>query len=407
MKNIIIFGVNDIGSNIAYVLLKDTDYKLTLIDTLDPNRFWNRIEAGYMRRTQDNIAPRVSFIHTSEMDTESMLDELYNSNVDKYDAVILANAEHNSEYIRKNPNWSAYVNIDYPTKICDALRRLDKFKEDSRVIHMSHWSIYGDQEAKLLPYKETILPKPIGLRSSQLYSQETVVQGLCRAYGMSFVTLRLGTVVGPYTSSFNLMGTFVKNVILEETIMLDGLGDQSRDMVLAEDVGKVTAAVIGKPEIKNEVFNVGGNDSINISKNQVIDAEKTVKRIARSVNEFIKTMHQNPTIRIQTRNKHTDPEYNLRCILDNRKLKEKVGVIPESREADIIKKTAIYIGTYVLQLDPNKMDRLKVALNMMLPTSSSEDNIKMYEKRYNINREEKTYGKKEMTATKELPISER
>ena len=306
MKNVIIFGVNDVGSNLAYVLLRDTDYKLTVIDTLDPKRLWNHVEIGYMRRTKDDIEPRISFIHTSEMDTESMLDDLYQQNVDKYDAIVLTGNETNSEYIQKNPNWTSYVNLNYPVKLCDAFRRLSKFGQDSKIIQMSHWSIYGNQEAKLLPYKENILPNPIGLRSSQVLAQENIVQGMCKTYGMSYVTLRLSTVVGPYTSSFNMLGTFVKNVILEETIMIDGLGDQSRDLVMAEDVGKVVTAIIGKPEVKNEIFNLGGNDSINISRNQVIDAEKTVKRIARSVNEFLKTMHHDPKIRIETRNKNPD-----------------------------------------------------------------------------------------------------
>ena len=91
--------------------------------------------------------------------------------------------------------------------------------------------------------------------------------------------------------------------------------------------------------------------------------------------------------------------------MDNRKLKDIVGVIPESKEADIIKKTALYIATYVLAIDQSKMERLKVSLNMMLPTSTSEDNVKMYEKRYNVSKDEKAKkGKKNSQDKKELKL---
>lgn len=396
MRNILLFGVNDVGSNIAYVILKNTDYRITVVDTLDPRRIYNHVEIGYLKKTSDKIEPRLSFIHTSEMDVESMLDELYQlSEIDRYDCAILANSENNSNYIYKNPNWTSFVNIDYPVKILDSLRRLSKFDEKSRLIHMSHWSVYGEQDVKKLPFKEDLPLNPVGLRGAQRSAQEQIVKGMCNQYGIKYIIFRLGTLCGPCTESINLLNTFCKNVILEETIMIDGKGTQSRDLVMAEDVGKVVLTAINKPEVHNEILNLGGNDSINISRTQIQDSEKTIKKIANSVNGFLKIMHPNPQFRIIERTLNPlDKEAGLRIMLDNRKTKQVLGEIPETKEADMIKKSALYLATYVLMLDSDKFDRLKITLNQMTPSMSSEANIEMYERRYNVSRHEKSLKKK-------------
>jgi nucleoside-diphosphate-sugar epimerase len=393
--NVIVFGSDVLAQNIIFGLLKLTDSNITVISTIDPNIIWNHVELGYMRRSYPEVAPRVSFIHTSELDTESMLDNLYKTEASSYDTVIIADSEANGTYIKNNPKWATFYNLDYLSAKLDSLRRLTKFNKESKIIHLSHWSIYGEQDIMDMPFKESLLPNPIGLRGNLRFAQENLLKGVCNTYGLNYIILRLGTVVGPYTEYDNIMSTFVKNAIRQETLKVHGLGSQSRDLVFTDDVQEVVCLLSGmkSQQINNEVFNFGGNDVHNVSKKQLIDTEKTAKRTARAIQEGLRLMHTDKTINIDDNYDSIDKEDSLRVILDNKKLEDVLEDLPYTHESLMIRKTAHWMAKYVLKVDKLAMERLEVLLGQKQVMQTSEENIKMYENRYGVDRSVTTLRK--------------
>lgn len=146
-------------------------------------------------------------------------------------------------------------------------------------INISTSSVYGrfatgDEEAPLAPVS------PYGIT-------KLAAEQLCRAYemnaGMPVTICRLFSVYGPRQRPDMGYNIFIRSILNEELITVDGDGTDSRSNTYVHDCVQGLLLTFEKPErSKGETFNIGGGEEINV--NQVLAlleelSGKTVRKV--------------------------------------------------------------------------------------------------------------------------------
>lgn len=232
-------GLGFIGTNLYYYL-KNKGYLISIIDN------WSI--------TTGNNA----FNPFNKIDDADIRDEDIGYYMQNHDIVV-----HLAAFTRvldsfKNPQECFSVNIDGTLNLLRAAKQagIKKF------IFASSNAVMGNQEP---PFNENMQPSPI----SPMGLSKLIGESLCRtfyeAYGLNTVVLRFSNCYGKYSRhKTSVIHKFIRKLMHDEPLVINGDGNQSRDFVYAEDICRGIEACFHSNGC-GEVFHLGSGVETSIN----------------------------------------------------------------------------------------------------------------------------------------------
>ena len=200
-----------------------------------------------------NVPKGVEFVHGS-ICNELLIETLFARH--QFEAVIhLAAyaAEGLSHYIKR---FNYKNNLDGSVNLLSCA-----VNHGSKVfVFSSSIAVYGSGK---VPFNEMITPRPQDPYGIAKYAFELELKATRRIFGLPYVIFRPHNVYGPFqniTDPYrNVIGIFMRQVIKGERMIIFGDGYQTRAFSYIDDVAPIISAAIEKPEVWNQVFNVGSD----------------------------------------------------------------------------------------------------------------------------------------------------
>ena len=134
-----------------------------------------------------------------------------------------------------------------------------------RVIFASSSSVYGAN--KKVPYsEEDRVDNPISIYAATKKANEVLAHSYHHLYGMEIAGLRFFTVYGPMGRPDMALFKFAKNILREKPIHVYNNGEMARDFTFVDDIVAGIKGVMNKPDLKYEIYNLGGDNSVPLMK---------------------------------------------------------------------------------------------------------------------------------------------
>ena len=261
-------------------------------------------------------------------------------------AVVITSAIADVPYAMASPLDTYQTNVMNTLSLMEYLRVNDF---DGRIIHMSSESVLGHQEEDKLPLNEDLVPNPANIYGTSKLAQEQIVLTYARSYGLNATCLRSATLYGPFGRTKQAIPIFIKQILEDKQVTLDGKGDNSRDFIYVEDTARaIELALYTKENIKGEIINVGSGKEVKFL--------NLISLIGHMIGRKF------DDIKIQYR-PYREGEEGLRVCLDITKAKKLLGYEPQYPMNDIdssgLKTTIEWIANWVLNFDEKEMDLLR------------------------------------------------
>ena len=240
-------GAGFIGSHISSALAA-TGARVRIIDDLS---------TGY-RENLEAIDGDVDFVHGSLADETSLRRALEDVELVFHEAAI-PSVPRSVE----NPRQTHIASVESTFSLLLAARE----KKVRRVIYAASSSAYGDQPS--LPKIETMLPEPLSPYAVAKLVGEYYAQVFTRVYGLETLSLRYFNVFGPRqdpSSQYSgVISRFISALLTDESPVIYGDGEQSRDFTYVEDV--VNANLKAAETVKGigQVINVANGERITLN----------------------------------------------------------------------------------------------------------------------------------------------
>ena len=127
-----------------------------------------------------------------------------------------------------------------------------------RIVFTSSMAVYGDQEA---PFTEEMEPRPVDVYGVNKHAAERMLQILAETHGFEYVILRPHNVYGPRQNAAdryrNVVTIFINRLLRGQPIQIYGSGEQQRAFTWIGDMIGQVAEAGWRPEVVNQIFNVG------------------------------------------------------------------------------------------------------------------------------------------------------
>ncbi len=148
-----------------------------------------------------------------------------------------------------------------------------------RVVIASSNAAAGDHEP---PSDETDLPHPVSPYGASKLAAEAYVQAYAATYGLAACSLRFSNAYGPNSlHKKSVVAAWLRAALAGEPIRIHGDGEQTRDFVFVEDLGRGILAALDAPEpdVAGELFQVGTSVETTVN----VLAESLARAVARPV----------------------------------------------------------------------------------------------------------------------------
>jgi dTDP-L-rhamnose 4-epimerase len=133
------------------------------------------------------------------------------------------------------------------------------------------WELSDERGAPLtpLPTPETKPPSLASIYALNKFEQERSVLLFGRAYGVPAIALRFFNVYGPHQALSNpytgVLAIFAARLLNNRPPMVFEDGLQRRDFVSVHDVARACVLALERPQLADEVINVGSGDSVTVN----------------------------------------------------------------------------------------------------------------------------------------------
>ncbi len=246
-------GAGFIGSNIVEYLIKNNAGLVRVFDNLS---------TGHKSNIEQYIdLENFEFLEGDIRNYESCI-----AAVDKIDFVFHLAALGSVPRSIADPITTNNVNID---GFLNMLVAVKENKNVKRIVYAASSSTYGDHEA--LPKIEDRIGKPLSPYAVTKYVNELYAHVFSKTYGIETIGLRYFNVFGqrqdPNGAYAAVIPLFVKAILNEETIYINGDGEQSRDFTYIENVvqANIKAMFVNKQESINQIYNVAFGERTTIN----------------------------------------------------------------------------------------------------------------------------------------------
>lgn len=281
-KSLVTGGAGFIGSHIVDYLLEN-DHEVIVLDDL----------SGGFRQ---NVNPSAIFVKGSILDN-ALIEQLFAKHQFDYVYHLAAYAaEGLSHFIRR---------FNYTNNITGSVNLINASVKHKikRFVFTSSIAIYG---AGQLPLTEDQAPKPEDPYGIAKYAIELDLKAAHEMFGLDYVIFRPHNVYGERQNIGdryrNVIGIFMNQILKEEPLTIFGNGQQSRAFSYINDVAPYIAQSVEIQSAKNQIFNIGSDESNNLN--------DLVEILQKVVNKTVEVKNQS------TRNEV------LHAYSDHQKLKE-------------------------------------------------------------------------------------
>lgn len=260
-KNFLITGAAGfIGSHIVEYLLKNGAKQVRVLDNLSNGKMEN-VEIFTQYANYEFIEGDITDIDTCLKACEGM------DYISHQAAVGSVPRSIKNPMATTNSNVDGFVNMAFAAKE-NGIKRF---------VYASSSSVYGDE--KTLPKKEDKVGNPMSPYAVSKKTNELYAKVFADVYGMEFIGLRYFNVFGPRQDPYGqyaaVMPLFIKAILNNETVFVDGDGEQTRDFTFVDNAvqANIKALTTSNSKALNQVYNVavGANFSVNYMFNFIRD----------------------------------------------------------------------------------------------------------------------------------------
>lgn len=177
----------------------------------------------------------------------------------KPEIIINLAAQAGVRYSIENPKSYISSNINGFFNILECCRH----NNISKLIYASSSSVYGGNEKTPFSIGDNV-SKPLSLYAATKRSNELMAYSYGHLYKINTIGLRFFTVYGPWGRPDMAMYKFTKKIINGKSIDVYNQGKMERDFTFITDIINGIESCIMNKQIKNTIFNLGNNSSVNI-----------------------------------------------------------------------------------------------------------------------------------------------
>jgi UDP-glucose 4-epimerase len=239
MKIIIAGGSGFIGSHVVDVLLGQGHE--VLIYDLDAPRY----------------GQSCTYVRGDIRDIDRMVRVIENR-----DIVYLLAAEANVNRFYESPVFSNDITANGALSVLEAARR----KKAARVILASTEWVYGslpDAGEEIVTEETPYTESPDHLYTSSKIASELYCKNYQRLYDVNYTIMRYGIPFGERARPETVTPIFIRKLLRDEEITIDGDGSQTRQFIYVKDLAKGNAACL-KPAAENQIININGKEAISV-----------------------------------------------------------------------------------------------------------------------------------------------
>ena len=140
-----------------------------------------------------------------------------------------------------------------------------------RFIFLSSAAVYGNPES--LPMSETQSPAPLSPYGFHKWQCEQLCLEFAKVYGLPTASVRIFSAYGPGLRR-QVLWDICQKVITQNSLRLQGTGQESRDFIHALDIARALSVVASSAPIEGEVYNLASGQEVAIAElaNLVLDA---------------------------------------------------------------------------------------------------------------------------------------
>lgn len=244
-KCLVTGGAGFIGAHVAQELL-DAGHKVVVLDDLS---------GGF----EDNVPAGAAFIKGSILDV-ALIKKLF--------------AEHKFEYVFHLAAYAAeglshfIKKFNYENNLIGSVNLINASvnHEVKCFVFTSSIAVYGENQ---LPMTEDMTPLPEDPYGVAKLAVEQDLKASKRLFGLNSVIFRPHNVYGEKQNIGdkyrNVAGIFMNQILQGAPLSIFGDGSQTRAFSYIKDVAPLIAASAFKPEVYNQVFNVGADKPFTVN----------------------------------------------------------------------------------------------------------------------------------------------
>lgn len=240
MKVLIVGGAGFLGAHTVRRFLRDPENRVTVLDSLEPE----------LHATTAHLQPvwdQITFIRGSMGDEPIIADA-----VQDQDVIINLAAQTSHPRSLQNPLFDAEINCLGNLKLLEAIRLLNK---KAVVVYASSSTVIGRAVGDLVD--EDHVERPLDIYSANKGVAEKYYRIYNRVHDLKTIVLRFANLYGPYgkgSPEFGFINYFIDLALRDEEIRIFGSGDQTRNVLYAEDAAGALYVAAKSPELIGEIY---------------------------------------------------------------------------------------------------------------------------------------------------------
>ena len=242
-----------IGMNLSKKMLEQ-NYSILGIDNL------NDYYSVKLKKERLSVLKKYNSFDYLNVDllNKSLLEEIFKNN--SINKVVNLAAQAGVRYSLENPNSYVESNVLGFMNILECCRNFGV----KGLIYASSSSVYGGNT--LVPFSEQhSVVNPTSIYAATKISNELMARSYYNLFGLKSTGLRFFTVYGPWGRPDMAYYIFTKKIFENKKIEIFNFGNNSRDFTYIDDIVQGIISAI-KNNYDCEVFNLGNNETINITK---------------------------------------------------------------------------------------------------------------------------------------------
>lgn len=250
-KVLVTGGMGFIGSNLALRLHK-LGAQVIVIDTLNPHYGGNRFNLAAIK---DQIE-----IHIADIGDEGKVSGI----VPQVEFIFNLAGQVSHIDSMTDPLHDLEVNAASHLSLVEMCRKLNP---EVKIVYSGTRQVYGIPQ--YLPVDENHPVAPIDYNGISKIAGEWYHLVAQRTYGLRVTSLRMTNVYGPHPHARDARKTFIgdwfRRLVEGRELQVFGSGEQIRDLNYVEDVVNALLLVAANPASDGKVYNLGGNERVNLA----------------------------------------------------------------------------------------------------------------------------------------------
>jgi len=240
MNTLIVGGAGFLGAHVVRRWLREPENRVTVLDSLEPE----------LHATTAHLQPlwdRIRFIRGSMGD-----EPLIANAVQGQDVIINLAAQTSHPRSIQNPLLDAEINCLGNLKLLEAVRLLNK---QAIVVYASSSTVIGKAVGDVVD--EDHGERPLDIYSANKGVAEKYYRIYNRIHDLKTIVLRFANLYGPYgkgSPEFGFVNYFIHLAQTDQEIRIFGAGDQTRNVLYAEDAADLLYLVAASPQLVGEVY---------------------------------------------------------------------------------------------------------------------------------------------------------